>query len=378
MDFFAFLLCLGGFWGILLWLRTHLEFSRYRRVILRERKNPLFFWNSPRQSLMENLLKAALYERIIQGLKNREEKEELLGGLFSILASVFSADSWVFLLPREDASWGCHLASQEHIRESLEGPPLKSSPLQAVTEKKRALFVEDVRFSPPYPGYSLRGSWAGIPFLGGSSVGGLLGLSWKHRHGVSTEQLRMLEKTARLLADSMTVVLGMELLFSQAERDSLTGAFNRTKLQEILASKEQENFRGNVFFFDMDNFKEVNDSYGHEMGDALLREFSQALQKSFPECPLFRYGGDEFLLLHQEGPGVSSKERILEHLEAMKKSLNRISSSLPPLRFSTGYAAIPREAPSLKEAIALADRIMYRQKEGRRINPGKNLLPSSK
>jgi len=312
---------------------------------------------------MENLLKAALYERILLGLKKREEKEELLGALFSILSSVFTADSWIFLLPREGAAWSCYLSSREEIKGNLHDISLKSFALDAIATKKRALFVEDVRFSPPYPGYGFRGSWAGIPFLGGSSVGGILGLSWKRRHGVPTEQLRMLEKTASLLADSMTVVLGMELLFSQAERDSLTGALNRTKLQDMLSSASQKAFRGNVFFFDMDNFKEVNDSYGHETGDALLQEFVSALQKRFPECPLFRYGGDEFLLLRQEGPGSPEKGEILEYLEGIKESQKKKPSNRPPLQFSTGHAAIPRDASSLQEAIALADSVMYREKK---------------
>jgi len=371
VDFLAFLCCFGGFWGILLWLRTRLEFSRYQRLILRERKNPLFFWNNPRQSLMENLLKAALYERILLGLKKREEKEELLGALFSILASVFSADSWIFLLPREGAAWTCYLSSREEMKGNPNDIPLESFTLDAIVTKKKALFVEDVRFSPPYPGYGFRGSWAGIPFLGGASVGGILGISWKHRHGVTTEQLRMLEKTASLLADSMTVVLGMELLFSQAERDSLTGALNRARLQDMLASKPQKTFRGNVFFFDMDNFKEINDSFGHETGDALLQEFVSALQKRFPECPLFRYGGDEFLLLREEGPGFPEKEEILEYLRHMKESQKGNSSPRPPLEFSTGHAAIPLDASSLQEAIALADSTMYREKKERRKSLGK-------
>ncbi|HOO65152.1 MAG TPA: GGDEF domain-containing protein, partial [Synergistaceae bacterium] len=129
------------------------------------------------------------------------------------------------------------------------------------------------------------------------------------------------------------------------------------------SSTPQKAFRGNVFFFDMDNFKEINDSFGHETGDALLQEFVSALQKRFPECPLFRYGGDEFLLLRQEGPGSPEKGEILEYLEGIKESQKKKPSNRPPLQFSTGHAAIPRDASSLQEAIALADSVMYREKK---------------
>lgn len=159
-----------------------------------------------------------------------------------------------------------------------------------------------------------------------------------------------------------------EQLIYLAERDALTGLFNRRKLQEeltrLLAIAERHKTHGALIFFDLDEFKYVNDTFGHRAGDTMLIRIAGEVGSLVRRNEtLSRLGGDEFALLM---PDVTAQEA-----EALAERVVRAISQIPfrfegqnfRLTTSLGIALYPEHAVNTEELIAHADAAMYQAKE---------------
>lgn len=156
-----------------------------------------------------------------------------------------------------------------------------------------------------------------------------------------------------------------------AHTDALTGLPNRVmfdnQLETALAqNRRQDQDRGlAVFYFDLNKFKPINDTYGHAAGDLLLREFANRLHGCLRQDDLAaRVGGDEFVALcrNMRDPesAVRMAERILKALKTPVK-LNRLELTLSA---SIGISLFPNDGSSAEELKTKADEAMYRAKTG--------------
>jgi len=152
-------------------------------------------------------------------------------------------------------------------------------------------------------------------------------------------------------------------------RDRLTGLYNRQYLEDY-ASQAMDRIKRHktqliLIFIDIDNFKYVNDTFGHEDGDKVLQEVSKIFKDSFRKYDVVvRYGGDEFVVFLEER----------QYDEALIKSLldnitKRIEVSLAKFKISASYgcAIAPQEAQTLKELLPLADERMYAHKRAKKV-----------
>ena len=159
-----------------------------------------------------------------------------------------------------------------------------------------------------------------------------------------------------------------ERIWRQANYDTLTDVPNRLmfldRLQHALERAEREKHHVALLFIDLDHFKEVNDTLGHEAGDALLREVAQRLTRSLRKSDtLARMGGDEFTAIMPritEPPNLSfAVERMLQSLAEpflLPGGEGRISGSI-------GIAFYPEDGSDIATLMKHADAAMYRAKE---------------
>jgi diguanylate cyclase (GGDEF)-like protein len=147
--------------------------------------------------------------------------------------------------------------------------------------------------------------------------------------------------------------------------DYLTGVFNRRHLEECLRKKMSES--SNVFagiMLDIDNYKSVNDTYGHLMGDRALIDFANSLQKSVGKNDIVaRYGGDEFVLI----VNAKNEEQLEEVIFDIRTNIARIndSESYPfKMHASLGAKIYTRDRETTMEKfLNQLDDLMYQDKK---------------
>ncbi|WP_054943808.1 GGDEF domain-containing protein [Paenibacillus ihuae] len=176
-----------------------------------------------------------------------------------------------------------------------------------------------------------------------------------------------------LVENFLNVSRKLESMFTQVHHlayfDSLTGLpnrlFFRTAAEQRLREYTQSPHAGEKFallFIDLDRFKEVNDTYGHDVGDQLLREFSNRLpHDNTDQLRAFRISGDEFVILmtiDQVGDAASMAERLLNVLAQPVKLQNTVLHAA----CSIGIAHYPDHGDTLDELIKHADTAMYEAK----------------
>jgi diguanylate cyclase (GGDEF)-like protein len=156
-----------------------------------------------------------------------------------------------------------------------------------------------------------------------------------------------------------------------AEQDMLTGLYNRRAFDQHLEGElaRYDRYRRPfaVIMFDIDHFKHVNDTYGHDAGDEVLRKVGHIIATSLRDVDIAaRFGGEEFTTLLPETDkthAVEIAERIRSRIEAM--DFNWHGTPIP-LTISAGVAAIPERLESPANAVHAADQLLYQAKRSGR------------
>ena len=143
-------------------------------------------------------------------------------------------------------------------------------------------------------------------------------------------------------------------------QDALTGAFNRRYYEEQFCGKDSAD---GVAVLDVDNFKAINDTYGHQAGDAALRTIVKAIVGCIRNSDiLIRYGGDEFLLVFPEIPEPVFNRRLQEITSAVS---NAAVPDYPKMHLSVSVGGVYKMTP-LSDAVYRADALMYKAKTEKR------------
>lgn len=168
----------------------------------------------------------------------------------------------------------------------------------------------------------------------------------------------------RLLSARLREIKPVE--YSDGMYDHLTGALSRqafdTRLKEEIDRAKIYRYSFSIVFLDLDHFKEVNDAYGHLRGDEVLREFSKRVMDNLRTTDtLFRYGGDEFVLLLQ---GVDEKRGPIFVKRLLDRFRNSPVAGDPPvtLSFSAGIAYFPKDGKNAETLLLAADKRVYTAK----------------
>jgi diguanylate cyclase (GGDEF)-like protein len=156
----------------------------------------------------------------------------------------------------------------------------------------------------------------------------------------------------------------------QAQRDPLTSLYNRNSFENLANcilqnsnSLQEISSVHTLFFFDIDNFKHINDTFGHNLGDEVLRKVALALlEKKGTRGIAGRLGGDEFILFLPD----TTNDIALHRMHEIKQLLSEkalIASGLPCITFSIGVASAPKDGSTFKELYQRADIAQYSSKK---------------
>ncbi len=154
------------------------------------------------------------------------------------------------------------------------------------------------------------------------------------------------------------------LVWKQAHFDALTGLPNRRMLRDRLEQEIRKNRRDArklaILFIDLDHFKEVNDSLGHDSGDLLLVEAARRIQACVRDTDtVARMGGDEFTVILTELPDVSSVERTLQSLLHTLSSVFQLGQEQVYVSASIGITIFPLDGKEVEDLYKNADQALY-------------------
>lgn len=238
-----------------------------------------------------------------------------------------------------------------------------------VVKNSTELYVKDAKLDPQWsnnPEYTEDNyvSYLGLPISwpDGSIFGTLCVLDTKATDYPKT-YINALGVIKEVIDSDLRHLYKENQLLTLSYTDPLTQIYNRRGFEDLLLSTQDLAQRLNrqliLLYFDLDHFKEANDTFGHEIGDDILKMFAKTLKVNSRSCDLVaRWGGDEFLvLIHAENERCVElfNHRMAEHLSACPLKAE--------IKYSFGYAVLrPGEGTDLESLLKIADEYMYQNK----------------
>lgn len=279
----------------------------------------------------------------------------------------------IFLYKNYRLSFGASLDA-DGVRNKAFSKPRSNGLTYTVARQGEIIIVEDMRRHPLFTTApkDWSGSIIGIPLKVGDAVVGVMNLSRRTLGGFSPSELRLLS----LLSDQAAVAISNaslhQMISRQAYSDTLTGLPNRRALDERLEEEVQaarkNNYSFAVIMMDLDGFKDVNDTYGHSIGDDVLRlVFNQMARGVRNTDFLARYGGDELTLILTQSDMSSAQivaEKIVEGMSKLKYKLP--DGKKLKLGISGGIAIFPVNARNGPDMLRAADTALYQAKKHKR------------
>jgi len=279
-------------------------------------------------------------------------------------------DVHIFLYKNKKLTFGAAL-NAEGNRNKDWSKPRAHGLTYTVARDGEMIVVEDMKNHPLFVSApsDWQGSIIGIPLKVGTNIVGVMNMARSTVGGFSASDLRLLS----LLADQAAVAISNaslhQIISRQAYSDTLTGLPNRRaldeRLEEEVLSARKNNYSFAVIMMDLDGFKDVNDTYGHPVGDDVLRlVFSQMARGVRNTDFLARYGGDELTLILTQSDMSSSKivaEKIVEGMKKLKFKLP--DGKKLKLGISGGIALFPVNARNGPDLLRAADAALYKAKK---------------
>ncbi len=176
----------------------------------------------------------------------------------------------------------------------------------------------------------------------------------------TAREIRYLEMTSRRVSERVAMLRAFEKSETQAQSDPLTGLLNRRSLENRVHALQRDRVPYALAYGDLDHFKNLNDTHGHEAGDQALRLFARVLRESVrPDDGVCRYGGEEFVIVFPNcnaDNAIAILERLRERL-----ALTLTSGRVPPFTASFGVS-VSAIHETFDETVASADRALLKAK----------------
>ncbi|MDE3118926.1 MAG: diguanylate cyclase, partial [Nitrospirota bacterium] len=270
-------------------------------------------------------------------------------------------------------TWHPPLASKTDFRLD-ECWALRQARLHAVGETRAGPFCQHL--DRPFPlGYLC------VPIMAESETLGLLYVqSGRHAPARAVRPTDLSDSSTQRMAQAMAQHIALAIanlklravLRAQAIRDPLTGLFNRRYLTELLELElrraQRSRYSVGMIMLDIDHFKRVNDTFGHQAGDMLLQEFAALLKTNCRGGDIVaRFGGEEFVLV-LPAASLADAARRAETLREASGDLQLVRDhrTLGPVTVSLGVAVFPDHGTTGEALIQAADAALYRAKQGGR------------
>jgi len=300
-----------------------------------------------------------VYDHILHSLKERFRPTQVMIFKLDPEENLLEAAATLVPLPEEVRDW----------------PVIPEPHNCKAVRMGRRFRVNDVKAEPLCPAKFVapaEGSYYCGPLIAGGVIIGAVRV--EGAKGFWTPERESLLES--YLSGAATALSNLRLLEStkqQANVDELTGLYNRRFVEEyarkLIAMARRQGQPLGIIMMDLDHFKEVNDVYGHEVGDRVLRQFAKTVTHALREANVAaRFGGEEFVVVLPE----TLPQGCMLVAERIRKAVERMvvpsgtERPLPPLTVSLGIAVYPEHGQGLEELLQASDKALYESKRAGR------------
>jgi diguanylate cyclase (GGDEF)-like protein len=328
-----------------------------------------------------------VFHDVARALTSSLELEEILGAIMNKMAQFFGPERWSLLMVDDTSGELYYAIAVGENAESLKGlrVPLGEGVAGWVAATGNPLIVPDVALDPHWSAFATKHpdlkiqSIACVPVRSGTKTLGVIQLLNSKLDLLSEYSISFL----RILCDYAAIAIqnarSMTLIQELTITDDVTGLFNARHLYTMLDEQVSKSKAFSLLFVDLDHFKSVNDTHGHQVGSRLLAEVGGLMKRSLgPNNSAFRYGGDEFVAL-LPGMGKAAATGTTVALCDDLRSARFLEGAGLALMISGsfGLATFPEDGLTVAEILRSADTMMYEAKNTTRDNvavAGKGLM----
>ena len=238
---------------------------------------------------------------------------------------------------------------------------------QDVIAARRGLQLPGEALVPPQDGADAGGFWLVVPLIDQTDPIGALMLKAQPGTQYSDRDRELLGFVSAQVATAIERSHMKAELLRAARHDELTGLPNRRlfhdRINTALARSRRKHGRVALLYLDIDNFKDVNDSFGHDAGDLLLREIARRLERCVRKADtVARLGGDEFVVILEEVRGPDDATSVADKIHHSLRQPFNIAGQRLHARASIGIALHPDDGDDADSLVRHADQRMYRHK----------------
>jgi len=326
------------------------------------------------RKLNERLIELYILYQLTRQLSLTLNLEEIFERAMSLLQEMLQLDEYSLMLFNPETGYLEIQASQGISDEVLTKARVKPGEGLSgkVAGRGKPILVADLSQSKDYVYYPKsrykKGSYLGIPLF--ARDGRLLGVMNFHHPepgGFSEQDLKLYQAVSEQIAISLDNALAYQNTKELTNRDELTKLYNRRyffeRLEKEVERAKRYQRRLSLLMIDIDHFKNYNDTFGHLLGDEILKQLARLLEGRLRKVDVVaRYGGEEFLVLLPE----TEKRNALRVGEKLRKAVEKhnFHSQRPELgkgkiTITVGVSSFPEDSESAYELLDLADKAMY-------------------
>jgi diguanylate cyclase (GGDEF)-like protein/PAS domain S-box-containing protein len=331
------------------------------------------------QELQDQAARLTVLYEVGKAISSTIEIDDLLDLIFQQIRNVIPSDAYfVSLYDPDNNILDLRVIIDEGNRYPPEKVPANQGLSSWIVKNKEPLLILDLQqeidqlpVKPIMLGEKkLSRSWLGVPLLVENHLLGILAVTSYAPHSFSDEDQLLLTQIAQQAALSIENARHHEEVENQARLDSLTQVSNHSHFIEVLHKEAEHAKISNqplsIIMLDIDHFKKYNDTYGHVVGDRVLKLIVKAIQSHIKTTDTIgRWGGEEFGICLPNAT-TSQANMVANRIRSTLSQLPLEDSnkeSIPKPTISQGIATLPNHSEDIDKLVIIADRALYRAKD---------------